>query len=596
MAAVMAASDLANVRAAIKHLVKDLRDSNPSVAAAAAESIFDLGVKGGYASAVATNNRKEIGLTEGVFEGFSHLVSYGTDEGQGWACAALAQIAFDNASNCISIVRTPGMLSGLRKVMEHSSKDSKAAAALAVNNISAFSEQASAIIVQADVLNINSASASSLEHLLPFLTPSQCRTIEEGRTRNGAYKSLEDIQRVDHTIDKCTLMQLRTCRRPNLVLTEEPGLLDALKQLCRAEHTDARTDAVGAVNHISRSDQARPILIAHNIVHDALAPALLARYDGEEELDAIVARATMAMANIMAHTYHPQSRTSSYYQHGQGAGSSQTQREAGAAPDVAAETAAVRGVEDSGLAVAGSGGAGLAGDGGRLEASRASDAGGALRRPIEEYIAICRLDGEGYMEVREAALGILVRCLQYAIEGKKWVGITWGIFSVVHALRNLSENAANKRVLTSNGLVQLLGGLLDTWIALHVPPHARTSTSEDKCSDWMEIEGGTQRTLARTRHLVASDAAAAPPHTHPHTHPAASRGMSRSEGGGGGGGAVVSHHPSSIAGAAATGAGVALVAVRVAVAAVPAAVSSPLVSPPFFWFASLSILHMSVHI
>ena len=58
----------------------------------------------------------------------------------------------------------------------------------------------------------------------------------------------------------------------------------------------------------------------------------------------------------------------------------------------------------------------------------------------------------------------------------------------------------------------------------------------------------------------------------------------------------MSHHPSSIAGAAATGAGVALVAVRVAVAAVPAAVPSPLVSPPFFWFASLSILHMSVHI
>ena len=61
------------------------------------------------------------------------------------------------------------------------------------------------------------------------------------------------------------------------------------------------------------------------------------------------------------------------------------------------------------------------------------------------------------MELRQAALGILVRCLHFALEGKKWVGITWGIFSVVHALRNLSENMANKRVLTSRGLVQLLG-------------------------------------------------------------------------------------------------------------------------------------------
>ena len=184
------ADDIQEVRALVRALVQELRDSDPTIAAAgecssralnhtqfaraagrpvcagesarpngrddtphahvraAAESLFDLGVKGGYASAVATRNRKEIGETDGVFEGFAHLVSHGTDEGQGWACAALAQIAFDNTTNCISVVRTPGMLGGLCRVMEHSSKDSKAAAALAVNNISAFSEQASAIIVQ----------------------------------------------------------------------------------------------------------------------------------------------------------------------------------------------------------------------------------------------------------------------------------------------------------------------------------------------------------------------------------------------------------------------------------------------------------------
>jgi hypothetical protein len=67
------------------------------------------------------------------------------------------------------------------------------------------------------------------------------------------------------------------------------------------------------------------------------------------------------------------------------------------------------------------------------------------------------MDGDGYMELRQAALGILVRCLQFALEGKKWVGITWGIFSVVHALSNLSGNQANKGVLTSKGLVELLG-------------------------------------------------------------------------------------------------------------------------------------------
>ena len=237
--------------------MQGLRDRNPSVAAAAAESLFDLGVKGGYASSVATRNRKEIGESHAVFEGFSHLMEHGTDEGQGWACAALAQICFDNGANCISVVRTPGMLSGLRSVMENSSKDSKAAAALAVNNISAFSEQASTIIVQADLLSLNRASAASLARSLPFLTPAQCTAIERTRLLIGGFQTWGDLERVEPALDAATLAALRGCLRPNLVLTEEPGLLRALKGLCRAEHTDARTDAVGAVNHISRAPQVR---------------------------------------------------------------------------------------------------------------------------------------------------------------------------------------------------------------------------------------------------------------------------------------------------------------------------------------------------
>eukprot|EP00291_Cryptomonas_curvata_P006361 CAMPEP_0172190338 /NCGR_PEP_ID=MMETSP1050-20130122/23058_1 /TAXON_ID=233186 /ORGANISM="Cryptomonas curvata, Strain CCAP979/52" /LENGTH=166 /DNA_ID=CAMNT_0012865201 /DNA_START=191 /DNA_END=688 /DNA_ORIENTATION=- len=142
----------------VHDLVQRLTDPDPHVAAQAAQSLFDLGVKGGYASVLATRNREEIGSMPGVFQGFAHLVQHGTDEGQGWACAALAQIAFDNADNCLAVVRTVGMLRGLRHVMSRSSHDSRAAAALAVNNIAAFSEQASAIIVQADILNLNTAS------------------------------------------------------------------------------------------------------------------------------------------------------------------------------------------------------------------------------------------------------------------------------------------------------------------------------------------------------------------------------------------------------------------------------------------------------
>jgi hypothetical protein len=306
--------------------------------------------------------------------------------------------------------------------------------------------------LQADVLNINHASASSLAQRLPFLTPRQCELIEQGRKRYGAYQTWEDVERVGESIDSAAVKALRACRRPNLVLTDEPGLLDALKVLCRAEHTDARTDAVGAVNHISRSDQARPILIAHNMVHDALAPALQAKYDGEEELDAIVARATMAMANIIAHP-------SPLGGH-QSTGVLEGMAEGGSAKCDAGSSREAHGAQQE--------------SGGGFGAGQPKSAKlGPLRRPIEEYIAICRLDGEGYMELRQAALGILVRCLQFALEGKKWVGITWGIFSVVHALRNLSENMANKRVLTSRGLVRLLGVRLLSPVyprALHPPP------------------------------------------------------------------------------------------------------------------------------
>lgn len=299
---------------------------------------------------------------------------------------------------------------------------------------------------QADVLNINNTNASSLAHLLPFLTPLQCETIEQGRKRHGPYRSWEDIERLGGNIDSNVVQALRACERPNLVLTDEPGLLDALKVLCRAEHTDARTDAVGAVNHISRSDQARPVLVAHNMVHDALAPALQAKYDGAEELDAIVARATMAMANIIAHpTWLAAGRSRSASQGRAGCGSIQDSSRCRME-----HASTLQAQDDPDAPVPTQGWLGNRG-------SKSTSSHGPLRRPIHEYIAICRAEGDGCMELRQAALGILVRCLHFALEGKKWVGITWGIFSVVHALRNLSENMANKRVLTSRGLVQLLG-------------------------------------------------------------------------------------------------------------------------------------------
>jgi hypothetical protein len=304
-----------------------------------------------------------------------------------------------------------------------------------------------ALHLQANVLNINHANASSLVHLLPFLTPAQCESIEQGRKRHGPYRSWEDIERLGGNIDANVVKAMRACQRPNLVLTDEPGLLDALKALCRAEHTDARTDAVGAVNHISRSDQARPILIAHNMVHDALAPALQAKYDGAEELDAIVARATMAMANIIA---HPTPSLTSRRSKGALPGQAQGSIKSAAGWSHMAHVSSLQAHADHDAPAAGQGWLGS-------RQSKLSVGGGTLRRPIEEYIAICCLEGDGCMELRQAALGILVRCLHFALEGKKWVGITWGIFSVVHALRNLSENIANKRVLTSRGLVQLLG-------------------------------------------------------------------------------------------------------------------------------------------
>lgn len=291
------------VRQAVQQHVVRLWDTDPTVAARAAESLFELGVKGGYASVVATRNRQEIGMMEGVFPGFAHLVSHGTDEGQGWACAALAQIAFDNANNCIAIVRTPGMLAGLRQVMENSTRDSKAAAALAVNNISAFSEQASAIIVQAEVLNLNEADMERLSLVGCLQEAGLAGAVWEHRQRHGPFLSWDALHNVAGMTGRVA-ERAAASRHPNLVLSSEPSLLPALQALCRGELTDARTDAVGALNHMSRSDQARRLLLHHSILHQALGPALSAEYESAEELAAIVARATMAIANLMAHVQH----------------------------------------------------------------------------------------------------------------------------------------------------------------------------------------------------------------------------------------------------------------------------------------------------
>eukprot|EP00293_Proteomonas_sulcata_P001776 CAMPEP_0184326092 /NCGR_PEP_ID=MMETSP1049-20130417/142376_1 /TAXON_ID=77928 /ORGANISM="Proteomonas sulcata, Strain CCMP704" /LENGTH=271 /DNA_ID=CAMNT_0026648263 /DNA_START=20 /DNA_END=835 /DNA_ORIENTATION=- len=89
------------------------------------------------------------------------------------------------------------------------------------------------------------------------------------------------------------------------------------------------------------------------------------------------------------------------------------------------------------------------------------------KRPFTEYIEICRPNGAECMKVREGALGILVRCLRYALKGQKWVGITWGTFSVIHAMCNLSEIELNKGVLIAAGLVELLVQLLGIWQRQH---------------------------------------------------------------------------------------------------------------------------------
>mmetsp|Transcript_13935 Transcript_13935/g.48131 ORF Transcript_13935/g.48131 Transcript_13935/m.48131 type:complete len:508 (-) Transcript_13935:97-1620(-) len=398
---------------------------------------------------------------EGVFEGFSHLVTHGTDEGQGWACAALAQIAFDNAENCIAMVRTPGILRGLCNVMEHSSRDSKAAAALAVNNISAFSEQASAIIVHADVLNINSARLDELI-AIPCLKERQARDLFEYVSSYGPVNFWDDLKRVPG-FSQYIISQMQKCRWPNLMFSEEPGLLGALKDLCKAEDTNARTDAVGAFNHISRSDQARCVLIKHNIINDALSAALMANYETPDEMDAIVARATMAIANIMAHG--PRSPHTSSME------------------DSTCLSPTSRALQDESEICKN-----LHGE---MKISR-----GVYKRPIQDYVEICRSGVCGNVSLRREAMEILVRCLHYALKGEKWVGITWGIFSVVHALKNLSQIEENKHVLFRFDLIVWLLELLKMWIG-RTPSFANSVTSTKSIS----IQ---PRELHLTLHIIAN--------------------------------------------------------------------------------------------
>eukprot|EP00960_Hanusia_phi_P057039 763429-Hanusia_phi.AAC.5 len=96
------------------------------------------------------------------------------------------------------------------------------------------------------------------------------------------------------------------------------------------------------------------------------------------------------------------------------------------------------------------------------------------KRPIQDYVEICRSGGCGNVFLRREAMEILVRCLQYALKGEKWVGITWGIFSVVHALKNLSQIEENKLVLFKFDLIVWLLELLKVWIGRTV--HNKSSS------------------------------------------------------------------------------------------------------------------------
>ena len=91
------------------------------------------------------------------------------------------------------------------------------------------------------------------------------------------------------------------CEDACQIMVHNKGLIPALKKLAVGPEIEAKNVAVGAINCLSRCPAAKDILLAYEIVKEALAPVLREAGSGDKH-EARLARAAMAVANLTCNT------------------------------------------------------------------------------------------------------------------------------------------------------------------------------------------------------------------------------------------------------------------------------------------------------
>jgi hypothetical protein len=244
----------------IRELASKMRSADESKAAAAAKNVHDIVREG---CATWRQNQTEICRSHEMLQALASLLRSPSERCRYEACRALGNIAFQNpgligqalppgaleatgaadaleTDNCLALVRTVGMLDGLRYVLQVGSVNSKHEAARVVNNCAAYSVSAAQVIVQ----------SSGLIQALKGLCGAAGRA---QRTRAKAIGAINCLSTYDET-------------RPYLVSSRvvEDALIPALHQKKKAfgdsdEFKAMQADAVMATANLVGKNENSPI-------------------------------------------------------------------------------------------------------------------------------------------------------------------------------------------------------------------------------------------------------------------------------------------------------------------------------------------------
>lgn len=178
-----------------------------------------------------------------------------------------------------------------------------------------------------------------------------------------------------------------------------PGMLASLKLLAVGRHVGAKNVSIGALNCLSRSPAVLAQLVEAKVVDEALVPVLEERGRGEK-LEVRKARAMMAVVNLT-----------------------------GALPPLPLAAAPRAPLQQ-----------------------RQHHGDHHQQQHLAQLPAHHRQQQQAAAGGRGADLAAIVRVLGFALDGKKWVGVSFTPYSVLYPLSRLAVGRENRAGLVESGV------------------------------------------------------------------------------------------------------------------------------------------------